>query len=188
MYEAFRRTEETMVKVSLALDGEGIEIDVPVGFLGHMLELLLFNAGICGRIEARGDTHVDDHHTVEDVAITLGRALKELWTSRQIERYGWAAIPMDETLVLAALDASGRGSFSWKGSFPSPKCGNFDTELIPEFWRAFSREAALTLHLQALSVDNSHHLAEATFKAVGRALKQALKPSERPSSTKGAII
>ena len=187
MYEAFRRTKETSVKVFLSLKEQDIKIDVPLGFLGHMLELFFFNAGISAQVNASGDTHVDDHHIVEDVAIVLGKALKDLWTAEARERYGWAAMPMDDTLVIAALDLSGRGSLVWKGTFPTPKCGDFDTELIPEFWRAFSREAALTLHLHALCVDNSHHLAEASFKGIGRALREALKPSERPSSTKEIV-
>ena len=119
MYEAFRRTKETSVKVFLSPKQQDIKIDVPVGFLRHMLELFFFNAGISAQINASGDTHVDDHHIVEDVAIVLGKALKDLWTAEARERYGWAAMPMDDTLVIAALDLSGRGSLVWKGTFPA---------------------------------------------------------------------
>lgn len=187
MYEAFRKTNETNVNVTLYPDGQEIVIDVPVAFLGHMLELFFFNAGLGARLKASGDTCVDYHHTTEDVAIVLGRALKEMWMSQPRERYGWAVLPMDGTLVMAALDLSGRGTFVWEGSFPSPKCGDFDMELVPEFWQALSREAALTLHVRALSVDNSHHLAEAAFKATGRALRAALKPGSGIASTKGVL-
>ena len=187
MHEAFRKTNETNVSVALYPDGHEISIDVPVAFLGHMLELFFFNAGLGARLKASGDTCVDYHHTTEDVAIVLGRALKEMWMSKPRERYGWTILPMDGTLVMAALDLSGRGTFVWGGYFPSPKCGDFDTELVPEFWRALSREAAVTLHIRAISVDNSHHLAEASFKAAGRALNHALKPGSGISSTKGVI-
>lgn len=183
-----RHSLETEVAFEFLPAGERNCIETPCGFLNHMIDLFLHRAGIPGRLTASGDVEVDAHHLVEDVGILMGAAFLDLFRKGPCERYGSTALPMDGTLVLVALDISGRGGLTWDADFPAPRCGTFDTELVREFWTAFSREARLTLHVRALSVDNSHHLAEAVFKGTGRALKEALVPSSLPSSTKGTWV
>jgi imidazoleglycerol-phosphate dehydratase len=188
-----RKTAETQITLSLDLDGSGKgEIDSGVGFLDHMLTLLAKHARIDLNVRCKGDTHVDDHHSVEDIAIAMGEALKEaLGDKRGIKRYGSMLLPMDEALVLAALDLSGRGSLRYKTSIPSQKIGSFDTELVQEFFLALTRTAGITLHIQQLDGENSHHIVEAMFKGVGRALKDAvaIDPAyaDEIPSTKGVL-
>ncbi|NCB15219.1 MAG: imidazoleglycerol-phosphate dehydratase, partial [Synergistales bacterium] len=168
--------------------GGTCRLDLPCGFLAHMLELLAFHGRFDLEVQARGDVQVDAHHLTEDLGIVLGEALGELARSEPRERYGWCLLPMDGSLVLTAADLGGRGQFEWKGAFPAEKCGDFDMELIPEFWKAFCREGKITLHAQALACDNAHHLAEALFKGAGRALRDAFLPSENLQSTKGTLV
>ncbi|HDQ92958.1 MAG TPA: imidazoleglycerol-phosphate dehydratase [Synergistetes bacterium] len=180
-----RKTTETVISAVLDFDDDKVRIVTPCGFLGHMLELLAHNAQWGLDLEARGDTGVDHHHLVEDTGIILGRALLERYPSVQRARYGWCAMPMDGSLVLSALDLSGRGSFVFRGGFPSEKCGDFDMDLVPEFFRAFSRESRTSMHVHIMEADNSHHVSEAIFKGMGRALAQALAPGSVTPSTKG---
>ena len=192
-YEMTRKTAETDITLSLALDGEArAEIDTGCGFLDHMLTLFARHAGIALTVKAVGDTYVDDHHTVEDVGIVLGTALANaLGEKRGITRYGSMILPMDETLVLAAIDLSGRAYLGYDVKFPTEKIGTFDTELCKEFFTAFARSAAMTLHIRLLTGENSHHIAEAAFKAVARALRAAvaIDPAmgDAIPSTKGAL-
>ncbi len=187
-----RETAETRVRVALNLDGQGrAAIATGVGFFDHMLTLLAYQALFDLAVEAEGDLHVDAHHTVEDVGIVLGQALaRALGDRRGIRRYGQALTPMDEALALVALDCSGRGLLVWEGGFPTEKVGTFDTELVPEFFRALALHGGLTLHIRLLAGANSHHMAEAAFKGVGRALRQAVAPDPRRGevpSTKGVL-
>ncbi len=152
-----------------------------------MLELFAFHAGIGLSITATGDVDVDYHHLTEDIGILLGKAFERARAERVCERYGWCMLPMDGSLVLAAVDFSGRGQFEWRGEFPAARCGDFDLELIAEFWKAVCREGRITFHAQALACDNAHHLAEALFKGAGRAFRQALTPAEEVQSTKGTL-
>ena len=170
-----RKTAETDITLSLKLDGSGkSNIDTGVGFLDHMLTLFAKHSRIDLEIACKGDTYVDDHHTVEDIGIALGDAFdKAIGDKRGICRYGNFLLPMDETLVLCAVDFSGRGFLSCKLSLPAQKVGSFDTELVEEFFRAFASNAKLTLHLKTLDGTNTHHIIEAAFKACGRAVRQA---------------
>ena len=192
-YEITRKTAETDITLSLALDGaSSADIDTGCGFLDHMLTLFARHAGFALTVKAVGDTQVDDHHTVEDVGIVLGTALAAaLGEKRGIVRYGSFALPMDETLVLCAVDLSGRSYLGYDLKFPTEKIGTFDTELCKEFFTAFARCAAMTLHIRLLTGENSHHIAEAAFKGVGRALRAAvaIDPSlgDAIPSTKGAL-
>lgn len=192
-YEMTRKTAETDITLSLALDGaSGAEIDTGCGFLDHMLTLFARHAGFFLRVKASGDTYVDDHHTVEDVGIVLGTALAAaLGEKRGIVRYGSMILPMDESLVLCAVDLSGRSYLGYDVKFPTEKIGTFDTELCKEFFTAFARSAAMTLHIRLLAGENSHHIAEAAFKGVGRALRAAvaIDPAlgDAIPSTKGAL-
>ena len=183
-----RKTRETAVTVEMEPVGGTVRLEIPCGFLRHMLELFAFHAGIGLFVRATGDVDVDFHHLTEDVGILLGRAFRRTGMDEPCQRYGWCALPMDGSLVLAAVDISGRGHFEWKGAFPSKKCGDFDLELVPEFWRAFSREASMTIHVQVLAADNSHHLSEAMFKGIGRAMRQALATAPETQSTKGTLL
>ncbi len=184
-----RRSLETGIVFEFLPPGEKNRVESPCGFLNHMIDLFLYHADLPGSFNASGDTGVDAHHLTEDAGIVMGSAFLELFRECQRERYGTFALPMDGTLVLVALDISGRGGLTWNADFPSGKCGDFDTELVREFWSSFCREARVTLHIHALAVDNSHHLAEAIFKGTGRALKAALAPSDRESSsTKGIWV
>lgn len=185
-----RNTKETQITLSLSHpihDSRQSRISVPSGFLAHMLELLAHRARLCLEVEASGDIHVDAHHVTEDVGIVLGMALKNLLQENSFprKRYGWCLLPMDGSLVRTALDLSGRGGFYWEGSFPAERCGDFDLELVPEFFRGFCRESRATMHVALLSADNAHHAAEAVFKSVGIALDAALTLADIAPSTKG---
>jgi imidazoleglycerol-phosphate dehydratase len=188
-----RKTAETEVTVTIDLDGTGrYENRTGVGFFDHMLDQLARHALFDLTVGAQGDRHIDDHHTVEDVGIVLGQALDEaLGEKRGIRRYGSCLLPMDDTLVRAALDLSGRSHLVWKVGFTAPKIGTFDTELVREFFTAFAMNARMTLHVERLDGINSHHIAEAAFKAVARALREAVEPDPRAGgalpSTKGAL-
>lgn len=188
-----RQTNETKIAMSLSLEGNGnTEIKSGCGFLDHMLTLFASHGRFNLTLSCQGDTYVDDHHTVEDVAICLGKAFADaLGDCRGISRYGNIILPMDEALVMAAVDISGRNHLVFESPFPTEKIGTFDTELIHEFWAAFTREARITLHIRLMSGFNSHHIAEAGFKAVARALRTAVAidptlPNEIPS-TKGLL-
>ena len=188
-----RETAETAITVEIDLDGTGSYANsTGVGFFDHMLDQLARHALIDMKIEAKGDLHIDDHHTVEDVGITLGKALTEaMGDKRGIARYGACLLPMDDALLRAALDLSGRPYLVWNVDFPTAKIGSFDAELVREFFQAFSTHGGITLHVDALHGINSHHIAEAAFKSVARALRDALEPDPRKAdaipSTKGTL-
>ncbi len=188
-----RQTAETDITVEIDLDGTGSYAnDTGVGFLDHMLDQLARHALIDLTIACTGDTRIDDHHSVEDTGIALGQALAEaLGEKRGIRRYGACLLPMDETLVRAALDLSGRPYLYCDISFPTQKIGSFDTELVREFFQAFTTHGGITLHLDMLRGANSHHIAEAAFKAVARALRDAVETDPRKAdaipSTKGVL-
>lgn len=188
-----RQTSETKIDLTLVLDGTGKgEIESGCGFLDHMLTLFASHGRFDLAVSCFGDTFVDDHHTVEDIGICLGKAFRDaLGDGRGICRYGNMLLPMDEALVLASLDLSGRSYLVFDVPFPSEKIGTFDTELVREFFAAFCRSAGVTLHLRRLDGFNSHHIAEAAFKAVARALRAAvsLDPTlgDEIPSTKGTI-
>ena len=188
-----RKTAETDISLSLNLDGTGkSEIKSGVGFLDHMLTLFARHARMDLALTCVGDTNVDDHHSVEDIAIALGEALKDaLGGKRGIVRYGSELLPMDEALVLCAIDLSGRSCLRYSANIPSQKIGSFDTELVQEFFTALTRTAGITLHIKQLDGENSHHIVEAMFKALGRALKQAvaIDPAfaDEIPSTKGVL-
>lgn len=187
-----RKTAETDIALSLNIDGCGNSaVTTGCGFLDHMLTLLARHAHYDLTVKCVGDVHVDYHHTVEDVAICLGKAfLEAIGDKRGITRYGDIILPMDESLVLCAVDISGREYLAYALSIPSPRVGDFDTELTEEFMRAFAREAKLTLHLRSLAGTNSHHVIEAAFKALGRSLAKATAPSpfaDEIPSTKGSL-
>jgi len=188
-----RVTAETAIRLSLSLDGTGFsEVDTGCGFLNHMLTLFARHGGFDLTLQCVGDTDVDDHHTTEDVGLCLGRAVKEaLGDYRGICRYGSMLLPMDEALILCALDFSGRGGFYPDLAIPTQKVGSFDTELCEEFFTAFAREAGVSLHLRQLAGKNAHHIIEGCFKAFARALSDAAsideKNPERIPSTKGVL-
>lgn len=191
--EIKRKTAETDISLYVNLDGDGkSQINSGVGFLDHMLTLFAKHSGFDLNVVCTGDTCVDDHHSVEDVGIALGQALKNaLGTKVGIRRYGDAIIPMDEALIIAAIDISGRSFSGYALEIPSEKVGDFDTELIEEFFAAFTRESGICLHLRQLSGKNSHHIIEGAFKAAAKALRTATELDPRFSdslpSTKGAI-
>lgn len=191
--EAERITNETDIRLKLSVDGQGAySVDTGCGFLNHMLELFARHGGFNLELSCRGDVEVDDHHTVEDVGIALGQAFaKALGDKRGITRYGSMLLPMDEALVLCALDISGRAFLNYQVSLPTEKIGTFDTQLVEEFFAAFSRSLGLTLHLNQMAGTNSHHIAEACFKGFGRALAQACAIDEKRKfdipSTKGVL-
>ena len=188
-----RKTAETEITVEIDLDGTGsYDNRTGVGFFDHMLDQLARHALIDMKVRAVGDLHIDDHHTVEDTGIALGQALREaLGDKRGIRRYGACALPMDEAQVRCALDLSGRAFLVWNVDFPTPKIGTFDTELVREFFTAFAGNGGITLHADRLHGFNSHHIAEAAFKAVARALRDAVETDPRKAdaipSTKGAL-
>jgi imidazoleglycerol-phosphate dehydratase len=188
-----RKTAETAIEVSLNLDGTGLyDNQTGVGFFDHMLDQLARHSLIDITVKANGDTHIDDHHTVEDVGIALGKALvAALGDKRGIRRYGACLLPMDDTLIRAALDLSGRPYLVWEVDFTAPKIGSFDTELVREFFTAFAMNGGITLHVDAIRGINSHHIAEAAFKAVARALREAVEADPRKGdaipSTKGTL-
>ncbi len=171
-----RKTAETDIALTLALDGGGrASVSTGIGFFDHMLTLFAVHGRFDLEAHCQGDTCVDGHHSVEDVGICLGRALREALGDRAgINRYGHMILPMDEALVLAAVDISGRGCLGFEVPFPTGKIGDFDTELVEEFFTALVREAGITLHLRALAGRNAHHIAEACFKAAARAMRQAV--------------
>lgn len=188
-----RKTAETDISLSLELDGTGkAEIASGVGFLDHMLDLLARHALFDLRVSAKGDTHIDDHHTVEDIGIVLGQAFKQaLGDKKGIARYADIHLPMDETLTRVAIDISGRSFLVFRTVFAREKIGSFDTELVREFFQAFASQAGVTLHVETLYGENAHHIAESCFKGLARVLRQAvsLDPREagRIPSTKGAL-
>lgn len=191
--EITRKTRETDIALTLNLDGSGkSEINSGVGFLDHMLTLFAAHGRFDLSVNCAGDTQVDDHHSVEDIGIALGEAFKSaLGDKKGITRYGSMLLPMDEALVLAAVDLSGRAHLSYELSGLTEKVGSFDTELAEEFWTAFVRASASTVHIRQLSGVNTHHILEASFKAMGRALRAAVKPDPDAAgeipSTKGAL-
>ena len=188
-----RKTAETDITVEINLDGTGIyDNQTGIGFFDHMLDQLSRHALIDMKIRAKGDLHIDDHHTVEDVGIALGKALVQaVGDKRGINRYGECHLPMDDTLVRAALDLSGRPFLVWNVEMTAPKIGTFDTELVREFFTAFAMNGGITLNVAKLDGINSHHIAEAAFKAVARALRNALDTDPRKAdaipSTKGTL-
>ena len=188
-----RKTNETSISVAVDIDGTGTsKISTGVGFFDHMLEQLSRHSLIDMDIKAEGDLHIDDHHTVEDTGIAIGQAIAEaLGDRRGITRYASLDLAMDETMTRAAVDVSGRPFLVWNVNFSAPKIGTFDTELVREFFQAFAINAGITLHVETLYGDNAHHIAESCFKALARALRQAvaIDPAEagRVPSTKGVL-
>lgn len=189
-----RNTAETRISLALKLDGEGkYAVKTGCGFLNHMLELFARHGNFDLELACEGDTDVDFHHTTEDIGIALGRAFDQaLGERRGIRRYGSVILPMDEALVLAAVDISGRPALGWDLPIPAQKVGDFDTELVKEFMLAFSRALGAAIHLRLLAGENSHHIIEGAFKALARALAQAVEIDERfrerIPSTKGTIL
>lgn len=187
-----RKTGETDITVTVNLDGRGAcDIDTGVGFFDHMLTALGRHSLMDLTVRCTGDTWVDDHHTVEDVGIVLGQAIGQaLGDKRGIRRFGDVAVPLDEALVLAAVDISGRGELYWDVPIGPDKVGTFDTELGKEFFVGFARQAGITLHLRELCGENAHHILEATFKACARALRVAFEDDpcvDDVPSTKGSL-
>ena len=187
-----RRTTETDIAIRLNLDGTGeSEIHTGVGFFDHMLTHVARHGLVDLSVKAKGDLHIDDHHTVEDVGIAIGDALKDAMGDRTgIVRYGHAILPMDEALVLCAIDISGRGLSVCELDVPTERIGGFATEMVPEFFRALAHNAGITLHIRQMAGTNGHHIVEAAFKSFGRALCEAVSLSERVTgipSTKGLL-
>lgn len=188
-----RKTAETDISVEINLDGTGqYDNQTGVGFFDHMLDQLSRHSLIDFTIRAKGDYHIDDHHTVEDTGIALGQALVQaLGDKKGIRRYGACLLPMDDAQVRAALDLSARPYLVWNMELPTQKIGSFDCELVREFFQAFSTHGGITLHVDMLHGINSHHIVEATFKAVARALREAVETDPRKAdaipSTKGAL-
>lgn len=188
-----RETAETYITLNLELDGTGdSNVDTGVGFLDHMLTLFSRHGRFDINLKCEGDTYVDDHHSVEDIGICLGKAFAQsLGEMRGINRYGHIILPMDETLILCAVDISGRSCLSFEADFPSEKIGTFDTELVEEFFAAFVRSSNVTLHIKQLSGKNSHHIAEGMFKAFARTMRTAVAIDEELGdeipSTKGVL-
>jgi imidazoleglycerol-phosphate dehydratase len=187
-----RKTNETEINLELNLDGSGqAEIKTGVGFLDHMLELLAKHGAFDIRVAARGDLHVDQHHTVEDTGICLGQAFREsLGDKAGIRRYGHFTLPMEETLVTVAVDLSGRYALAFNAPLPSPKIGAFDSELLEDFWQAFAANTLCNLHVLLHYGRNSHHIAEAVFKGAARALRMAVEHDPQMTgvpSTKGSL-
>ena len=187
-----RQTKETKIELSLDLDGKGVaSVHTGVGFFDHMLDLLSRHGLLDLDVDAEGDLQVDQHHTVEDVGIVLGQALeKALGDKRGICRYGWANVPMDESLAQVALDLSGRPAFVFNVVFTGPAIGDFASELVEEFFKALATSARMNLHIAVPYGTNNHHIAEAIFKATAKALRQAVSPDPRnPNvpSTKGSL-
>ena len=188
-----RKTAETAISVAINLDGTGLyDNQTGIGFFDHMLDQLARHSLIDLTIRATGDLHIDDHHTVEDVGITLGQALAQaLGDKRGIRRYGACHLPMDDAQVRAVLDLSGRPFLLCNLTFPTQKIGTFDTELVREFFQALASHGGITLHIDQLHGINSHHIAEAAFKAVARALREAVEADPRKAdaipSTKGLL-
>ena len=188
-----RKTTETEIAVTVDLDGKGAyDVKTGVGFLDHMLEQLARHSLIDIKLRAKGDLHIDFHHTTEDSGIALGQAVaKALGDKQGITRYAGVHLPMDETLTRVAVDVSGRPYLIWKVAFPTPKIGDMDTELFREWFQAFAQNAGITLHIETLYGDNSHHIAETCFKGLARALREAIaidpRQAGRVPSTKGTL-
>ena len=188
-----RNTTETQIKASVNLDGTGkYNVSTGIGFLDHMMEQLSRHSLMDITVEAKGDLHIDGHHTTEDVAIAIGQAVtKALGERRGIVRYGAAIIPMDETLTRVTLDISGRPYFIWKVNFTKPKLGEMDTELFREWFQAFAFNSGMTLHVENLYGENNHHIVESCYKALARAVREAIAIDERKKddipSTKGVL-
>jgi imidazoleglycerol-phosphate dehydratase len=188
-----RKTKETEIELSLNLDGAGLaDIATGVGFFDHMLTHLAKHSLIDLSVTAKGDTHIDDHHTVEDISLVLGTAIdKALGDKAGIFRYGWASVPMEDTLASVALDLSGRPAFVFNVNFPSKKIKTFDVELIAESLRSLANAAKMNLHVNVPYGTNSHHIAESIFKALAKSLRQAITPDPRAAgavpSTKGTL-
>lgn len=188
-----RKTRETEISVSLDLDGTGkYDVQTGVGFLDHMLESFAKHSSIDLKVRAKGDTHIDFHHTTEDTAIVIGLAVaKALGDRAGIRRFGSALIPMDETLTRCAVDASARPYLIWKVAFTRPKLGDMDTELFKEWFQALAQNAGLTLHIENLYGENNHHIVESCYKACARALREAFEPDPRQAgqvpSVKGSL-
>ncbi len=190
--EAHRKTKETDITVQLSLDGSGqCEASTGIGFFDHMLDQLARHGLFDLKVRAEGDLHIDAHHTVEDTGIVLGNAFAQALGDRAgIRRYGWAAVPLDEALVLVSVDISGRGLLTADLGRLDPMVGEFPSELVPEFLRAFASAAGITLHVRKLCGVNSHHIIEASFKALARALREAVSHDPRSPgvpSTKGVL-
>ena len=191
--EVVRETRETKITVRVNIDGAGTtRIHTGIGFLDHMLDSLGRHGSLDLEVEAKGDLHIDFHHTVEDVGIVLGQAVRQaLGDFRGIRRFGLAVIPMDETLTRCAVDLSNRPYLIWRTAFPTAKVGDMDTELFKEFHHAFATNAGACIHLETFYGANSHHIAESGFKALGRALREALEIDPRAGgqapSTKGSL-
>lgn len=191
--EIKRKTAETNISLNLNIDGTGkSNIDTGCGFLNHMLTLFSKHSRFDLDVKCVGDIEVDYHHTVEDVAIVLGQAfLKAIGDKKGVVRYGSIILPMDEALILSAVDLSGRAYLEYSLEIPTQRVGNFDTELVKEFWLAFIRNADVTLHIKQISGENSHHIIEGAFKSVARSLKQAVSVdkafSDEIPSTKGVL-
>jgi len=191
--EISRETSETAITVALGLDGEGrADIATGIGFLDHMLTALARHGLFDLKVRAKGDLHIDFHHTTEDVGIVIGQCLRQaLGDKRGIRRYGAAVIPMDEALAEAAVDSSGRPFLAWSVTFAQPKIGEMDTDWVEEFFRALAFNAGITLHITQKAGTNAHHVAEACFKALARALREAVEPDSRAisaiPSTKGVL-
>ncbi len=191
--ETNRETKETQISVTVNLDGAGhYDVETGIGFLDHMLESFSKHASIDLKVRAKGDLHIDMHHTTEDTGIVMGQAVRQaLGDLKGIRRFGAAEIPMDETCTRAAVDVSGRPYLIWKVSFSRPKLGDMDTELFKEWFQAFAQAAGITLHVENLYGDNNHHIVESSFKALARALRQAIELDPRASgvvpSTKGKL-
>ncbi len=188
-----RNTKETEIKVKVGLDGSGVyQVETGIGFLDHMLEQLSRHSLIDLTVKAKGDLHIDFHHTTEDTGIAIGEAVaKALGDRRGITRYGSALIPMDETLTRVALDLSNRPYLVWKVAFSKPKLGDMDTELFKEWFQAFAQAAGVTLHIENLYGENNHHIVESCFKGLARALREAIEIDPRKTdavpSTKGVL-
>ena len=187
-----RATSETDIGLSVDLDGTGAaDVETGVGFFDHMLCALARHSLVDLTVRVKGDTEVDDHHTVEDTGIVLGQALREaLGDKRGIRRFGSVMVPLDEALVMAAVDISGRGELYWDVPIGPSKVGTFDTELAHEFFAGLARDAGITLHLRLVTGENAHHIIEATFKAAVRALREAVESDPRVDgipSTKGSL-
>ena len=188
-----RTTKETSIEVSIDLDGVGsFDVKSGVDFLDHMLDQLSRHSLIDITLRAKGDTHIDFHHTTEDSAIALGQAIaKALGDRKGIRRYASLDLPMDETLTRAAVDVSGRPYLIWKVEFSQPKIGDFDTELVREWFQAFAMNSGITLHMETLYGENNHHIAESCFKALARTLREAVeidpRQKDRIPSTKGSL-
>jgi imidazoleglycerol-phosphate dehydratase len=188
-----RKTKETQIRATVGLDGSGVyKVATGIGFLDHMLEQLSRHSLIDLQVEAKGDLHIDFHHTTEDTGIAIGQAVSQALGDRAgIVRYGSAMIPMDETMTRVSLDASNRPYLIWKVNFSKPKLGEMDTELFKEWFQAFAQAAGLTLHVENIYGENNHHIVESCYKGLARALRQAIEIDPRQTgripSTKGTL-